>query len=201
MGRRRARVTANQIIAANLLRARKLRGWTQDQAAEKLAPFLGVTWSRATFSAAERTAAGKRLRQFDADEIAAFALAFDLPIAWWFLPEEPEEGGTFPTLGVTNKTTLELLKAAFATIKMDDRVNALIRHLPGGFRHLPGGTRLSAVEEESALSWRLDQLRAAKADVQTMFDELQSTIAPPRRRGRRGTRSEEGEDHGDTEAR
>ena len=187
MGRRRARVTANQIIAANLLRARQMRGWTQDEAAARLAPFLGTLWSKATFSAAERTADGKRLRQFDADEIAAFALAFELPIAWFFLPDEPDEGGTFPILGATNKTTLELLKAVFATIKMDERINAVIRHLPGD--SVPPAV-LSAVDVDSTLSWRIAQLRAAARDILSMSEEVPSTTTPPRQRGRRGTRSE-----------
>ncbi len=32
----------NQVVAHNLTRARLLRGWTQDQAAEALAPYLGT---------------------------------------------------------------------------------------------------------------------------------------------------------------
>lgn len=79
-------LTTNQVIAQNLLNARRLRSWTQDEAAERMEPFLGVRWSRATFSLAERSIDGRRVRQFTADEIMAFALAFDLPILWFFLP-------------------------------------------------------------------------------------------------------------------
>lgn len=48
-------LTPNRVVAYNLARARSLRGWTQEQAAERLEPFLGVRWSKATFSAAERS--------------------------------------------------------------------------------------------------------------------------------------------------
>ncbi len=32
---------------------------------------------------------GNRVRQFDADEIVAFARAFDLPVTWFFMPPPP----------------------------------------------------------------------------------------------------------------
>jgi len=86
--------TPNQIVAYNLMRARKLRGLSQEEAAERLAPFLGARWSKATFSAAERTYfRSERQRRFDPDEIVAFARAFDLPVGWFFLPPDPSAEG------------------------------------------------------------------------------------------------------------
>ena len=76
----------NQVVAYNLARARQLRGWTQDEAAAALAPYLGVRWSNASWSQAERSVGGKFVRRFDAEEIVAFARAFELPITWFFLP-------------------------------------------------------------------------------------------------------------------
>ena len=87
-----AKVTTNQLVGYNLRKARERAGLTQDEAAEALAPYLGVTWSRATFSAAERSVTGSRVRQFTADEVAAFARGFGLPVAWFFLPPEPDDG-------------------------------------------------------------------------------------------------------------
>jgi transcriptional regulator with XRE-family HTH domain len=86
-------LTANQVVAYNLARARELRGLTQDEAAEQLAPFLGVRWSKASFSQAERSFGGKVVRKFDADEIVAFARAFDLPVTWFYLPPLPAVDG------------------------------------------------------------------------------------------------------------
>jgi hypothetical protein len=82
-------LSPNQVVAYNLTRAREWKGWTQDQAAEALAPYLGTRWSKASFSQAERSIAGRFIRKFDADEIVAFARAFDLPVTWFFLPPPP----------------------------------------------------------------------------------------------------------------
>ena len=49
-------MTPNQIVALNVARARALRGWTQEQAAEALAPYLGAKLSGPSFSALERSA-------------------------------------------------------------------------------------------------------------------------------------------------
>jgi transcriptional regulator with XRE-family HTH domain len=76
----------NQVVAYNLTRARQLRGLTQDDAAAALEPYLGVRWSKASFSQAERSVAGRFVRRFDAEEIVAFARAFELPVTWFFLP-------------------------------------------------------------------------------------------------------------------
>jgi hypothetical protein len=82
-------LTPNQVVAFNLARARELRGWTQEQAADALSPYLGTRWSKANFSAAERSVAGKHIRNFDADEVVAFARAFELPVGWFYLPPPP----------------------------------------------------------------------------------------------------------------
>src|SRR6202521_4025075 len=76
----------NQVVAHTLTRARLLRGWTQDQAAEALAPYLGTRLSLASFSAIERSIAGTRVKQFTADELVALSRAFDLPLGWWLTP-------------------------------------------------------------------------------------------------------------------
>ena len=79
-------LTPNQVVAFNLTAARSKRGWTQDQAAEALEPYLGVRWSKASFSAAERSITGKVVRNFTADEIVAFARAFEVPVTFFFMP-------------------------------------------------------------------------------------------------------------------
>ncbi len=82
-------ITPNRVIAYNLAQARNWRRLTQDQAAAALEPYLGARWSKATFSAAERSYTTTKVRNFDADEIVAFAQAFDLPITFFFLPPPP----------------------------------------------------------------------------------------------------------------
>lgn len=77
---------ANQIVALNVAKARALRGWTQEEAADALAPYLGVRMSGASFSAIERSVDRGRPREFSANEILAFARGFRVPIAWFFTP-------------------------------------------------------------------------------------------------------------------
>ncbi len=76
----------NEVIAYNFRAARDLRGWTQEEVALRLEPLLGQRLPQASISGIERTYEGERKREFDAHEILAFALAFDLPMIWFFLP-------------------------------------------------------------------------------------------------------------------
>jgi len=82
-------LTPNQLVGHNLWRARQERGWTQAQAAEALEPHLGIRWTVAQVSAAERSIDGTRIRQFTADDLVAFAQAFRLPVTYFFLPTRP----------------------------------------------------------------------------------------------------------------
>jgi hypothetical protein len=82
-------LTPNQVVAFNLAQARQWKGWTQQQAAQALEPYLGKRWSKASVSQAERSVAGKFIRNFDADEIVAFARGFELPLGWFFMPPPP----------------------------------------------------------------------------------------------------------------
>jgi transcriptional regulator with XRE-family HTH domain len=84
-------MTPNQIVAYNVAKARELRGWTQEQAAEALAPYLGAKLSGASFSALERSAwSVDRIKQFSADDLLALSRGFDLPIGFFFTPPPPE---------------------------------------------------------------------------------------------------------------
>lgn len=88
MGQEEWAYTPNEIVSYNLQRARKRKGWTQEQAAEQLEPFLGVRWSGSAFSVAERwhPKPGQKVRQFGAEEIAAFAAVFEVSIDYFFQP-------------------------------------------------------------------------------------------------------------------
>lgn len=79
-------LSPNQLVAFNLREARKLREWTQVEAAERLEPHLGTRWSEAVFSSAERSVDGKRVREFTADDLVALSNAFELPIVFFLLP-------------------------------------------------------------------------------------------------------------------
>jgi transcriptional regulator with XRE-family HTH domain len=71
----------NQLIAFNMAAFRKAAGLTQKQLGERLGG-----WSEASVSAAERSWDGKRVRQFDADEIVAIAAVLGVPVIALLLP-------------------------------------------------------------------------------------------------------------------
>jgi transcriptional regulator with XRE-family HTH domain len=83
-------VNLNEIVAYNFRRARELRGWTQEEAAIRLEPFLGTRLRQAAVSSIEGAFGGDRRREFDAQELLAFACGFDLPLLWFLLPP-PED--------------------------------------------------------------------------------------------------------------
>ena len=68
-----------------------MRGWTQEQAAEHLEPYLGERWSKATYSTAERSIDGNRVRQFSCDDVYAFSRAFGVPITYFLCPTTLDE--------------------------------------------------------------------------------------------------------------
>jgi hypothetical protein len=110
----RRTMTPNQIVALNVTKARALRGWTQEQAAEKLAPYLGAKLSGASFSALERSAwKVDRIKQFTADELLALSRGFDLPIGFFFTPPPPAEdaGLSAPDAGMKGLDPIVLLDA------------------------------------------------------------------------------------------
>jgi hypothetical protein len=95
--------TPNQIVAFNINQARLKRGWTQDQAAEALAPYLGARLSTASWSAIERSVDGGRIREFTADELVAFSRGFDLPLGWFLTPPPVSDDIRVATPDTKNK--------------------------------------------------------------------------------------------------
>jgi transcriptional regulator with XRE-family HTH domain len=79
-------VDVNQVVAYNVRAARELRGWTQDDLADRLAAYTGMRPTQANVSAIERAWDGDRRREFDAHELLIFSLVFELPIMWFLLP-------------------------------------------------------------------------------------------------------------------
>lgn len=109
--------TPNQIVAHNIAKARLLRGWTQDQAAEACEPYLGNRLSTASWSALERSVDGARIRQIDADELVAFARAFDLPIGFFLTPPSVWDGHVVdtPDAGADRLEPVELFDVVIGT--------------------------------------------------------------------------------------
>ncbi|HEV8628417.1 MAG TPA: helix-turn-helix transcriptional regulator [Acidimicrobiia bacterium] len=101
---------ANQVVAYNFRAARELRGWTQDHVAYLLAQYLGQQLPKASISAIERSVESDRRREFDAQELVAFALTFDLPVIWFLLPPP---GAEEYQLAGTERSVLHLVRLLF----------------------------------------------------------------------------------------
>lgn len=162
-------LTPNQVVAFNLARAREWKGWTQDQAAEALEPYLGKLWSKASVSQAERSVAGKFIRQFTADEIVAFARAFDLPLGWFFMPPPPwtDRPGVPAVLDTPDKpdTPLaELLDLVFGT---DEHQALLTLRLQTWLQQRPA--QLTAAQQQivNLARHRIDALAGGAIDELT----------------------------------
>lgn len=107
--RDRRAFTPNQVVAQRIASARMLRRWTQEEAADRLEPYLGAKWSAATFSIVERSVDGKRIRQFTADELVALSRAFEVPIGWWFTPSWGDETALVVTPDVPDGLPAQLM--------------------------------------------------------------------------------------------
>jgi transcriptional regulator with XRE-family HTH domain len=79
-------LSANQIVAYNLEKLRRERGWTALETAARLGAILGKKISLASYSAMERSVEGRRVKSFDADDIFALARVFGVRVWFLFLP-------------------------------------------------------------------------------------------------------------------
>jgi transcriptional regulator with XRE-family HTH domain len=167
--------TANQLVALNLVATRKQKGWRQAEAAAALEPYLGTRWSKASYSAAERSSVNpQRIRQFTADELLAFAAAFDVPVQFFFRP--PRELGTTEvrvTAGSGVELTLaQYLRAAFGS---EDGVRLMESSLADMLAALPSGSDATVSDLQRALRSALSaRLRASTAQLEGWEDALSS---------------------------
>lgn len=177
-------MTANQVVAYNLARARELRSLTQDEAAEVLAPFLGMRWSKASFSQAERSVGGKVIRKFDADEVVAFARAFDLPVTWFYLPPPPTiDGSPVKLSGGDAKERDQEIALLIDLVFGEESHQELLSDRLGEFvtglspARLTQSQRrvgaLAAVREEAVFSQHLGAMEEWRTWLRTVADHLE----------------------------
>jgi hypothetical protein len=170
-------LTPNQVVAYNLERARRFRGWTQEQAGAKLEPFLGVRWTVPIFSAAERSLESTtRIRQFTADDLIAFARAFDLPVAWFLVPPGPDDAGRLPVIHAqTAPPASGLGPGAFVVAALGDReAQWQVDHRLTELRHaLP----LEETDERAAVE-RASEVQTLTRAVVEAFDRALEARAP-----------------------
>jgi transcriptional regulator with XRE-family HTH domain len=170
-------MTPNQVVAYNLARARALRGWTQDEAAERLAPYWGSRLSFASFSAMERSAWRiDRIKVFSADELLALSRAFDLPVGYFFTPPSPSDdvGLHAPDAGLKGLDPIVLLDAVLGRPENIDHWREQLLSYAASVAPQPRSKRERPSVSPSDLPDRLEPLGAlrAKALLQQAFGDL-----------------------------
>ncbi len=193
-------VDLNEVVAYNFRRARELRGLTQDEAADVLERFLGQRLPQASISAIERSWGGDKRREFDAQEILAFACAFDVPLLWFFLPPP----GDVRRLAGTSDQVNELYRLALGREDQVDELYARFRELgmsaPGvddeAFAAVMGTpTRTTLNDYRYRRKELLLALLAEHADqVDTAADEIGAFFDHLRKVGIRGLLAEKAND-------
>jgi transcriptional regulator with XRE-family HTH domain len=140
--------TPNQIVAHNIAKARLLRGWTQDQAAEACAAYLGNRLSPASWSALERSVDGGRIREITADELVAFARAFDLPIGFFLTPPSVWDNHVVatPDAGPEGLEPMELFDVVIGT---PENLAAWEQYL----RSWPSPAHRAVIDDEGKATW------------------------------------------------
>ena len=189
-------------ISPYIALARQLRGWTQEEAAERLETFLGSKWSAATFSIVERSVDGKRIRQFSADELVALSRAFDVPIGWWFTPSwgddtalviTPDTPEGLPaqlmvdvvmgsTDGLEHWANELLLWASTQRVIVETATGKIVRQDSISPRTQPWLDDFARLRTEMAIAEHFGDLTAAKdglTRVLSLLDDLSKPDPPP----------------------
>jgi transcriptional regulator with XRE-family HTH domain len=161
------KLTPDQVVAFNLRRARELHAWTQEEAAERLEPFLGERWSRVVFSAAERSVTGSRIRQFSASQLVAFAAAFDLPVSFFLMP--PRDVELITAKGAPEGLTPEQL-IELAIAPQDERVQELVEE------RYRDALRLATRDAPQAMPRATASLRELRASQRAAQQERAATL-------------------------
>jgi len=170
----------NQVVAYNFRAARELRGWTQDETARRLAPYLGQVLPKASISSMERSVEGGRTRLFNAAELVAFARTFDLPVVWFLLP--PPTAADY-TLAGTARDLSFLVTLVWGRASQLDVIKERLADLRARSGEEVGGNVVAeAAEFPPELSWEhfsrtrqealLSAVDAEANEIERMLGEL-----------------------------
>lgn len=173
--------TANQLVAYNLQRARKARGWSQEDLGSLLGFKTGRMWSKASVSAAETSwRPGRRPRKFDANEVLAFARVLRLPVGYFYLPPDQEEfkdadflvddAGEVGVEVLHRQDLMEVIEMLPMPAEYVDRVRSTLRQQLVEWE--PATVSRTIPMGRDDLARVVGQLRASGVDVREVLDGL-----------------------------
>jgi transcriptional regulator with XRE-family HTH domain len=177
-----ATVDANQIVGVNFRLAREMRGWTQGEVATRLSTLNdGVVLPKASISAIERGIERDRRRVFDAQELVKYALLFEVPIFWFFLPVEETRGRALENWGYQAEEMMQLF------VGTDAQLAEVREHLRTVRPWLAGRNNSAMLEDLSGVpSWgHFEQTRQVllaefakenKSALTNIFREMQNMV-------------------------
>jgi transcriptional regulator with XRE-family HTH domain len=177
-----ATVDANQIVGVNFRLAREMRGWTQEEVATRLSTLNdGVVLPKASISAIERGIERDRRRVFDAQELVKYALLFEVPIFWFFLPVEETRGRALENWGYQAEEMMQLF------VGTDAQLAEVREHLRTVRPWLAGRNNSAMLEDLSGVpSWgHFEQTRQVllaefakenKSALTNIFREMQGMV-------------------------
>ena len=186
-------IDVNQIVGANFRLARELKGWTQEETAQELARYLGHVLPKASISAIERVMDRDRRRVFNAQELAAFAACFDVPIWWFFMPVKGSESMRLEGIGdratdilvliLGRQDQLERLKTFAATARNETSESAVAEVLEQVFnspswRHFEATRQLALQELAFREATTIEKLIGALREVVEKFDGVFEAAVP-----------------------
>lgn len=99
--------SVGQVVAYNVMRARKARGLTQEDLAERLREVTGRPWPRSAVTMTENawTGSAERLRTLDVNQVVAFAVALETPLAWFFMA--PDDADAYEPMSQAQHITCD----------------------------------------------------------------------------------------------
>lgn len=157
-------LNVNQVVGANLRRAREAAGMTQGQLADQLNEMTGSTYTKTSISAMERSAEGGKRRVFDVQQVLEFSRLFALPMFWFLIPTQDQLDAKLDLVG--DEHGYNLLEFVFGTSEAERQLR---QRLTEAREHDPDKAATAAVRFAGAVSQEAattyTKLRAAAIDT------------------------------------
>ncbi|MGH9033632.1 MAG: helix-turn-helix domain-containing protein [Acidimicrobiia bacterium] len=163
----------NAVVAFNVRAIRLVRGWTQDQVAERLAEFTGHRLPQASISQMERSFVDRECRRlFNAQDLYLLSKVFEVPIVYFFLPPPT---CLDQTVASTGEPVSSLLDSVFGTPTslraVDSRLVEIEDESPDA-----GTSRSPRHPARKVSTWRHHLSRVSEVDCNARLREIANLL-------------------------